>query len=270
MGCVLGIDVGSGFSKAVVCKGAAVLSQAVMPSGGDYRGTARKVAGTALDRAGLCLGDVTRTVATGYGAAMVDFSDQSVTDISCHAAGVRHLFPSVRTVVDIGNQFSRAISLDEGGKVANFVLNEKCAGGSGKFLQLIARILRMGLEEIGPLSLSSTKPVDFTTGCAVFAESEAVSRIAEGALPADILAGVHKAMASKIVNLVVRVGLVEACVVTGGGALDIGLVRTLERELGTKVLVPEAPQISAALGAALLGSYHCDALMTKTRGGRES
>jgi predicted CoA-substrate-specific enzyme activase len=156
-------------------------------------------------------------------------------------------------VVDIGNQFSKAIKLDEAGRVANFVLNEKCAGGSGKFLQLIARILRVRVEEIGALSLRSTKPVDFTTGCAVFAESEAVSRIAEGALPEDILAGVHKAMASKIANLVVRIGLVEACVVTGGGALDIGLVRTVETELGTKVLVPAKPQISAALGAALLG-----------------
>jgi predicted CoA-substrate-specific enzyme activase len=253
MGCVLGIDVGSGFSKAVVCKDAAVLSHAVMPSGGDYKDAARKVAGTALARAGLSLADVTRTVATGYGAAMVDFSDRSVTDISCHASGVRHLFPSARTVVDIGNQFSKAIKLDEAGRVANFVLNEKCAGGSGKFLQLIARILRVRVEEIGALSLRSTKPVDFTTGCAVFAESEAVSRIAEGALPEDILAGVHKAMASKIANLVVRIGLVEACVVTGGGALDIGLVRTVETELGTKVLVPAKPQISAALGAALLG-----------------
>jgi predicted CoA-substrate-specific enzyme activase len=253
MKCVLGIDVGSGFSKAVVSRDGVVLSQAVMPSGGDYKGTARKVASTALDRAGLTFADVTRTMATGYGAAMVDFSDQSVTDISCHAAGVRHLFPSARTVVDIGNQFSKAINLDEGGRIANFVLNEKCAGGSGKFLQVIARILHIGVEQIGPLSLRSTNPVDFTTGCAVFAESEAVSRIAEGALPADILAGVHKAMASKIVNLVVRVGLKEACVVTGGGALDIGLVRTVETELGTKVLVPAEPQITAALGAALLG-----------------
>ncbi len=171
--------------------------------------------------------------------------------LSC--CGVRHSFPSARTVIDIGNQFSKAIKLDEGGKIANFVLNEKCAGGSGKFLQVIARILRMGVEEIGEMSLRSTKPVDFTTGCAVFAESEAVSRIAEGASPADILAGVHKAMASKIVNLVVRVGLFETCVVTGGGALDIGLVRTIEAELGTKVFVPGTPQISAALGAALLG-----------------
>jgi len=253
MGCVLGIDVGSGFSKAVVINDDQVLTHSVMPSGGDYKGTARRVAEDALGRAGLSFGDMTHAVACGYGAAMVEFAVRAATDISCHAAGVRHLFPAARTVVDIGNQFSKAIKLDESGRIVNFLLNEKCAGGSGKFLQVIARILRIGVEEIGEISLRSTKPVDFTTGCAVFAESEAVSRIAEGALPEDILAGVHRAMASKIVNLVVRVGLAEECVLTGGGALDIGLVRTVESELGTKVLVPEEPQITAALGAALLG-----------------
>ena len=138
------------------------------------------------------------------------------------------------------------------GGITNFIMNEKCAGGSGKFLQIIARILHITLDEIGPLSLTATKPVDFTTGCAVFAESEAVSRIAEGASPGDILAGIHKAMASKIVNLVVRVGLVNDCAVTGGGAKDIGLVKAIEAELGTPVFVAEEPQITAALGAAIL------------------
>ncbi len=248
----LGIDVGSGFSKAVVCEGGVILSSAVLPSGGNYAEAARRVADAALDKADVSRGAVSRTAATGYGATMVDFADLTVTDISCHGAGVHHLFPSVRTVVDIGAQFSKAIRLDEGGKVTNFVLNEKCAGGSGKFLQVIARILHIGVDQIGALSLKSTKPVAFTTGCAVFAESEAVSRIAEGALPDDIVAGVHMAMASKIVNLVVRVGLLEECAVTGGGAIDVGLVRTIETELGVKVLVPEEPQITAALGAALL------------------
>jgi activator of 2-hydroxyglutaryl-CoA dehydratase len=118
---------------------------------------------------------------------------------------------------------------------------------------VIARILHMPVEDIGKLSLSSTKPVDFTTGCAVFAESEAVSRISEGAASADILAGVHKAMASKVVNLVVRIGLATDCAVTGGGAKDVGLVKAVEEELGVALLVPEEPQITAALGAALLG-----------------
>jgi predicted CoA-substrate-specific enzyme activase len=252
MAYVIGIDIGSGFSKAVVCENRVVLSSAVVPSGGNYGEAASRVAKAALEGAGLSMADISFTAATGYGAEAVAFADRSATDISCHAAGIHHLFPSVRTVIDIGAQFSKAISLDGKGRITNFVLNEKCAGGSGKFLQLIARILHMKLEDIGELSLTATRPVQFTTGCAVFAESEAVSRIAEGALPADILAGVHMAMASKIVNLVTRVGLARDCAATGGGAKDRGLVRTLGSELGVEVLVPEEPQVSAALGAALL------------------
>lgn len=160
----------------------------------------------------------------------------------------------MRTLVDVGAQFSRAIRVNDAGKVMNFLLNEKCAGGSGKFLQVVGRILKISVEEIGNLSLASASPVEFTTACAVFAESEAVSRIAEGASLEDIVAGVHKAMASKISTLVVRVGLVPDCAVTGGGAKHLGLVKALEGELNSPVLVPEEPQMTAALGAALLAA----------------
>jgi (R)-2-hydroxyacyl-CoA dehydratese activating ATPase len=249
----LGIDVGSSFVKAVVLGEGTLLSYAVLPSGGSFADAARKVATVAIEKAGISDIDVSTTIATGYGSSTVDFADRTVADISCHAAGIHHLFPSARTVVDIGSQFCRVIKMDNDGLVSNFVQNEKCAGGSGKFLQVIARILHMNVEDIGALSLQSENPVEFTTGCAVFAESEAVSRIAEGALPADILAGVHKAMSAKIINLTVRLGLAQDCAVTGGGAKDMGLVQTLETELSMKVLVPEEPWISAALGAALLG-----------------
>jgi len=248
----LGIDVGSSFAKAVVF-GEGILSYATMPSGGNYAEAARKVSRAAIEKAAISDADLSTTIATGYGAAAVDFADRTFADIPCHAAAIWHLFPSARTVVDIGGQFCRVLKLDGNGRATSFVQNEKCAGGSGKFLQVIARILHMSVQDIGALSLESANPVEFTTGCAVFAESEAVSRIAEGASPADILAGVHKAMSAKIANLTVRLGLAEDCAVTGGGAKDIGLVRTLEAELGVKLLVPEEPQISAALGAALLG-----------------
>jgi (R)-2-hydroxyacyl-CoA dehydratese activating ATPase len=247
----LGIDVGSSFTKAVVLHEGTLLSYATLPSGGNYADAARKVATAAIEKASISDADIATTIATGYGAAAVAFANRPVADISCQAAGISHLFPSVRTVVDIGGQFSRAIKL-ENGRAVNFLQNEKCASGSGKFLQVIARILHMSIDDIGSLSLQSTNPVQFTTGCAVFAESEAVSRIAEGATPADILAGVHKAMAAKIVNLTIRLGLAQDCAVTGGGAKDIGLVRTLESELDVKLLVPEEPWITAALGAALL------------------
>jgi len=249
----LGIDIGSSFSKATVIGEGRLLSYAVIPSGGSFAEVAEKVSREAIEKAAISDTDISATIATGYGASAVESADRTVADISCHAAGIRHLFPSARTVMDIGSQFCRAIKLDDGGKVINFVQNEKCAGGSGKFLQVIAKILHMNIEDMGALSLESMNPVEFTTGCAVFAESEAVSRIAEGASPADILAGVHRAMSAKIINLTTRLGLAQDCVVTGGGAKDIGLVKTLETELGVKVLVPEEPWISAAIGAALLG-----------------
>ena len=252
MAYVLGIDVGSGYSKAVVCEDKVLRSYAVVPSGGDYKEAVKTVTDEALRSAGISSGDVSHTVATGYGAAMVGSAGRIITDISCHASGIHYLFPAVRTVIDIGAQFSKAIGINDEGKVTNFVMNEKCAGGSGKFLQVAARILHIKIEEVGALSLTATRPVEFTTGCAVFAESEAVSRVAEGAAAGDILAGIHKAMASKIVNLVVRLGLTTDCAVTGGGAKDIGLVKTIEKELGIPVLVPDEPQITAALGAALL------------------
>ncbi len=252
MAYVLGIDVGSGYSKAVVLEGDEIRSWAVIPSGGDYREAGRAVAEAALEKVNLTLSDVARTVAAGYGGSMVDIAGETSTDISCHALGVHYLFPSVRTVLDVGAQYSRAIRLHEEGKIANFIMNEKCAGGSGKFLQVAARILHMDVSDIGELSLKAQKPVEFTTGCAVFAESEAVSRISEGASPADILAGIHNAMASKIVTLAMRVGLTPDYAVTGGGAMDIGLVKAIAAELGTDLLVPEVPQITAALGAALI------------------
>jgi len=247
----LGIDVGSSFAKAVVFGEGVLLSYAAVPSGGNYAEAARTVSRAAIEKAAISDTDLSTAIATGWGAMAVDFADRTVADITCHAAGIYHLFPSARTVVDIGSQFCRAIKLDGDGRVTNFVQNEKCAGGSGKFLQVIARILHMSVENIGALSLESAHPVEFTTGCAVFAESEAVSRIAEGASPADILAGVHKAMSAKIMSLIVRLGLAQDCAVTGGGAKDIGLIRTLETELGVKLLVPKEPQISAAIGAAL-------------------
>lgn len=251
MAFVLGIDVGSGYSKAVVCEDGVLRSFAVMPSGGDYRGIAREVAEQVLREMNLSLADMAFTVATGYGAGAVDFANETASDMACHGAGIHHLFPSAKTLIDVGTQFTRAIRIDDGGKVTYFVMNEKCAGGSGKFLQVAARILRVKVDDLGPLSLQAVRPVQFTTACAVFAESEAVSRIAEGAPPADIIAGIHKAMASKIVTLVTRVGLQPDCAVTGGGAKDLGLVRAIEKELGMAALTPTEPQITGALGAAL-------------------
>lgn len=248
----LGIDVGSGWTKAALCEDGGLKAYAIIPSGGDYKKSIQDVVDTVLKRMNLKKGDVSNIIATGYGAAMVEFAFNTISDMSCHARGINFLFPEVRTVIDIGAQFTRVIKVDENGKINNFIMNEKCAGGSGKFLQVTARILQVSLEELGRLSLSSKNPVEFTTACAVFAESEAVSRISEGARPEDIVAGIHKAMASKITTLAMRIGLTPGYAVTGGGAKDIGLIYAIERELNVRVNVYDEPQITAALGAAII------------------
>jgi predicted CoA-substrate-specific enzyme activase len=249
---VAGIDIGSAFSKAVVIAKGKIISYHVIPSGGDYKLAAEQVAGKALAKAKLSLKDLAYTVATGYGAANVSFSNQAVTDISCQGRGIFYLFPSARTVIDIGGQFTRVFKVDERGRATAFLQSEKCAAGSGRFLQIIARVLQINLEDIGDLSMKSQNRVEFNTGCAVFAESEVVSRIAEGAAKEDILAGLHRTLAAKIQTMVERIGIVPDCAVVGGGAKDIGLVKSIEEKLGCKLLVPEEPQIVAALGAALI------------------
>ncbi len=249
----LGIDIGSSYAKAVICEDRRLIAASVLPSGGNYRETASSVITDVLTQAGLASSAVTTTVTTGYGAQAVP-ADHTATDIACHAAGIHSLFPAVRTLIDIGAQYSRVMRLNDDGKVISFLLNEKCAGGSGKFLQVIARILKITVEEIGDLSRTATHPVEFTTACAVFAESEAVSRIAEGATPGDIVAGIHNAMASKIATLATRIGLTQPCAVTGGGARDSGLVEAIAAELALPLSVAHDPQITAALGAALIGA----------------
>jgi len=248
---VAGIDIGSAFSKAVIMAKNKIISYHVLPSGGNYKLTADEVAGEALAKANLSFGDIDYTVATGYGAANVSFSNHMVNDISCDARGISYLFPSARSVIDIGGQFTKVFKVDDGGKPTAFLLSEKCAAGSGRFLQVIAKVLQVNLEDIGELSLRSRRKVDFNTGCAVFAESEAISRIAEGAAKEDILAGLHRTLAAKIKTMVERVGIEPDCALVGGGAKDVGLVRSIERSLACRLLVPEEPQIVAALGAAL-------------------
>ena len=197
-----GVDIGAAFSKAALVTNNKVASYHVIPSGGNYKLAANEVVREALAKAKLSFGDIAYTVATGYGAANVSFANRVVTDISCQGRGIAYLFPSARTIIDIGGQFSKVVKVDERGRATAFLLSEKCAAGSGRFLQVIARVLQVDLKENGQLSLKSEKRLDFNTGCAVFAESEAVSRIAEGATKEDILAGVHRALAAKIQNLV--------------------------------------------------------------------
>jgi len=252
--CFVGVDIGSAFSKAVVIVANQIVSYSVIPSGANYRRAAERVIKDALAKLNFSLERVVSLVATGYGAKNVPSATQVVTDITCQAKGTFHLFPSVRTVIDIGDMFSWVIKLDSEGRAISFLNSGKCAGGSGRVLQVIAHVLQVRLEEIGGLSLKSSKRIEFNTGCAVFAETEAISRIAEGSLKEDVLAGLHRALAAQIQSLAERLGVEEDCAVVGGGAKDTGLVRSLEEALGLRLLVPEEPQTVAAFGAALIAS----------------
>lgn len=250
--CFAGVDIGSAFIKAVLINRQIIVASAMRPSGGNFKETAGGVLEAALSRAGLTRERLAGIGITGVGAESAPFPARSVSDISCQARGCRFLFPTARTVIDIGGQFTKAFRLTPQGRVADFLISEKCAAGSGRFLQVMARILQIEWEAIGPLSLKSKTPVEFSTNCAVFAESETISRLAEGARPEDLLAGVHRAMAAKAVLLAKRVKMEPELVLTGGGAEDAGLVRAVSEALGLGVRVPENPRLTAALGAACL------------------
>ncbi len=247
----LGIDIGSKTSKGILLKDKDVVANHMLLSGVNYRTCAEQLRDTLLNKAGITGKEISRTVTTGH-AETVTFNNDYITDIRCCARGIHQVFPQVRTIIDIQGQNSQVILINSAGQVKNFVISEKCAAGSGRFLDIVANVLRVKIEDIGELSLKSKNPVVFTTGCAVFGESEAISRVAEGISKEDILAGVHQALAEKISALVNRIGLEKPCAVSGGGALNTGLLKSLEAKLQIALLVPQNPQYTNALGAALL------------------
>lgn len=249
-----GLDMGSVSIKAALVSDSQLIASSLIASGGNYKNGAKKVMEDILSHAGITGEQLSGLVVTGLGAESSPFAGRQVSDISCQAKGCHCLFPSARTIIDIGGQFTKAAKITPQGRIADFLMSEKCATGSGRFLQVISRILHVPLDEIGPLSLQSENPVEFSTNCAVFAESETISRIAEGARPADILAGVHRAMASKVGMLVKRLKLTPDVVLTGGGGEDAGLVQAVGLALKTKILVPDHPRLSAAFGAACLAA----------------
>ena len=253
---VIGIDIGSSFSKGVAICDREVLGSYELPSGRDYRLTADRVKEALVSKAGLSIKDIAYTVATGYGAKTVDFADEIITDISCHSKGIFYLSPTVRTVVDVGDLYSKAFRVDEKGNPLKFLLSGKCAGGSARVLKMIAKVLQLKVDELGELSIKSKKRVNFNTGCAVFAESEAVSRVAEGVAKEDLVAGIHRALAAQLNSLAERVGIERDFALVGGGARDAGLVKAVEEIIDFDIIVPPEPHLTAALGAAIIAEDH--------------
>jgi predicted CoA-substrate-specific enzyme activase len=254
MSSFMGIDIGSAYSKGVMTRDLELIASHTVMSGANYRTSARAIRSELTGKLDLTDNDIVNTVATGYGADSVDFADQKASDIVCTARGMNTVFPQVRTVIDVASQSTRVIRLNEGGIVTNFTVSEKCAAGSGRLVEVIANILRIDLADFGPLAARSRNPITFGTGCAVFSESEAITRISEGIPKEDIAAGVNKALACKISSLVKKIRLEEPCAICGGGALNTNLVNTIEEELNTSILLPPNPQIVAALGAAIIAA----------------
>jgi (R)-2-hydroxyacyl-CoA dehydratese activating ATPase len=248
----LGIDSGSLSTDAVIMSESKVVSYSIVPTGASNRKAAERSKAEALEKAGL--EKIEFTVATGYGRDNVELADASVTEITCHARGASFLFPDVRTVIDIGGQDSKIIRINEQGRTTDFVMNDKCAAGTGRFLEVMARALEVHLDDMGPLSLQSTRDVNVSSTCTVFAESEVVGLVAAGNDVKDILRGLHRAIAGRVVALTGRVGVAPRVVMTGGVAKNIGVKRAIEEKLGMEITAPQEPQIAGALGAALIAS----------------
>jgi len=250
----MGIDIGSAYSKGVMIKDSELVASHIIISGANYRTSAEAIGTELIRKVNLTQNDIANTVATGSGADNVYFASQKASDIVCTARGINNAFPQARTVIDVASQSTKVIRLNEEGIVTNFTASEKCAAGGGRFIEVIANVLRIDLSDFGPLAARSRSPITFSTGCAVFGESEAITRISEGIPKENIAAGVNKALASKISSLVKKLKLEEPCAICGGGALNIALIKTIESELNTNLLVPPHPQIITALGAAIIAA----------------
>jgi len=251
-----GVDIGSTMTKVVILGGGKEYPL-IKLTGPEHRKLANRVMEEALALAGIAFSEVAYIVATGYGRINVPFADRQFTEITCHAKGLASVLPSARTVVDIGGQDSKGIRL-ENGKVVDFVMNDKCAAGTGRFLEIIADALGVPLDKLGELSLTAEKPAAIGNMCTVFAEQEVVSQLAGGESVPNLIAGIHQAIAGRIFALVSKLKIKPEVAITGGGAKNIGLVKALESKFGCPVLIPREPLLTGALGAALMAQEICE------------
>ena len=265
----MGIDIGSRSSKCVILEDGKLLTYGTVETGPNVIKTARDVVDAAIHRrAGkwgeyrmplpetkvdhLKIEDMACIVSTGYGRAIVPFAHKNITEISCHCRGAQWFVPGVSSILDVGGQDTKGIRVGANGEVVDFVMNDKCAAGTGRFMEIVAEVLHVPLPEIGPLSLKSTKNLAFSTTCAAFGRGAAVAMMKEGERKEDILAGLHQAIATRVTALVKKVGIADKFAITGGIGRNVGMVSRIEQKLdGLKVTLPEEPMIVGALGAAL-------------------
>jgi predicted CoA-substrate-specific enzyme activase len=256
MACFLGVDIGSTTTKLVLVEDDEIIGSKVVPTGVNCEETATRILSDILSENGRERKEILRVMATGYGRRLISFADDVISEITANVKGTlhacRHLDGAVRTIINIGGQDSKVISLDPHGVTRNFSMNDKCAAGTGRFLETVTRILEINVSDLGPLSLTAKVPLKINSTCAVFAESEIISLIARKKEPSEIIAGAHFSIARRMARMARRIGIEDNLVFDGGPALNIGLVKCLEDELAAEVHISKTPQITVGLGAAIL------------------
>lgn len=247
-----GVDIGSLTGKALILVNGNIISWSLIPTGANSSLTATKAMNIALEKASLSLRDIDYVVSTGYGRLVVPFARRNITEISCHAKGAHWFFPEARTILDMGGQDCKAIRCDAAGKVTSFVMNDKCAAGAGRSMEVMAELLQIPLEDLGKLSMETVEAeVPISSTCVIFAKSEALTYLRRGKHRNDILAGVCEALATRVYSLLSRVGIEPEFVISGGIAKNIGVVKRLTDKTGLEPRTADEPQIVGALGAAL-------------------
>jgi predicted CoA-substrate-specific enzyme activase len=252
---VAGIDIGAATAKTVILADGKILGYSIKPTGSNVKSATNKVIREALGKAGLSnsIDNLNYVVSTGYARESIEFANKTVTEIICHAKGAHYMIPTTRFIIDIGGQDSKAIEVDAIGNVINFVMNDKCAAGTGRFLEVMANVLEVNsVAKMGPLALQSKEPCTISSTCTVFAETEVVVLRGIGKNMEDLIAGVHKSVSARVAVMASSLTIRPDAVFTGGVAKNIGVKRFLEEELGIELRVPDEPQIIGALGAALI------------------
>lgn len=253
----LGIDIGSTASKCVMIKdGTEIVSKSLISVGAGTSGPGRAIS-EVLEKSGFQKEDMDYILATGYGRNSIDWVDQQMSELSCHARGAYFLFPGVHTVIDIGGQDAKVLRIGARGIMESFVMNDKCAAGTGRFLEVMARVLEVDIDDLAKLGAQSTKEVSISSTCTVFAESEVISQLAQETDKRDIINGIHRSVAGRVAGLARRVGIVPDLVMTGGVAQNAGVLHALEKELQTEIKTSELAQYAGALGAALFAYGKC-------------
>jgi len=237
---VAGVDIGSTTAKALIMKDGEVLGGLIGPTGTNPALAGKQILEKVIDGSNHTMSDVKYIIATGYGRVSAPFANKTITEITCHGRGAHHISPQIRTVIDIGGQDAKVVSIGEDGKVVDFVMNDKCASGTGRFLESAAQlVLHVPLEDLGELSSKATSICKISSTCTVFAQTEIVSLLAAGESKENVIAGLHSSISNRVIGMAKRVGVKPVIMMTGGVAKNKGVKNALERDLSTEVIIPE-------------------------------